>query len=51
MDASCFHEVMAGMTVSFRPQPAVERAGKLAFGTAALLRDLTDELSAQFGHC
>jgi hypothetical protein len=34
-----------------RPQPAVERAGKLAVGTAALLRDLTDELRTQFGQC
>ncbi|SOE90515.1 hypothetical protein SAMN05446935_9817 [Burkholderia sp. YR290] len=32
-----------------RPQPAVQRAGKPAVGRAALLRNLTDELRAQFG--
>jgi hypothetical protein len=33
-----------------RPQPAVQQAGEPAVGTAALLRYLTDELRAQFGH-
>ncbi len=35
----------------YRPQPAVQRAGKPAVGMAALLRNLTDELRARFGHC
>jgi hypothetical protein len=33
-----------------RPQRAVQRAGKTAIRTAALIRNLTDELRAQFGH-
>jgi hypothetical protein len=42
---------VAGVWDPVRPQAAVQRAGKPAVGTAALLRNLTDELSAQFGHC
>jgi hypothetical protein len=44
-------EQITERTASTRPQPAVQRARKHAVRTAALLRNLTDELSAKFGHC
>lgn len=39
----------AGATT--RPQPAIQRAGESALGTAALFNYLTDELRAQLGLC